>query len=370
METQINKVSVKADHTTKQKQLPHIITTESELKEMLRDYSSTHNLLMPTVVFYNNHMGLAPVEINLDNQYDVWTLEEKDKEKHKNDDVWSADNGKSFTLTKHAMDKITLASGVAFKDSKVVIRELDEESKRVVYIKHNVYWEKPDLSGLVQTGISTGEYSYYEDLARFRYKNNVKATWDIKEMGKIVIPKGGIIHHKGEPITDQIDRRRNFAGGLAESNAKVRAFNEAICEFPKSFAKEELQKPFLLVRVVPDIEGILEENPDLRTAYNANRLGIANLIYGVPQTMQNQILIQSNVETNKLPPNETPVLQLTTDKEPEPKEEPNERTKMLSKIAELLISTGYKPKTQAQTMDDATLKQYMEYLEGLEKKSA
>ncbi|MDR3626942.1 MAG: hypothetical protein P4L45_08925 [Ignavibacteriaceae bacterium] len=272
--------------------LPRIITTEAGLKELSINFSASHNLLIPTAVFYNNYMGLMPVEIILDSRYD--TGDNDNKEKHRNDDVWSADGGETFSLTKHAVDKIALASGVAFKDSKVVIRELDEGTKRVVYIKHNVYWEKPDLSGMMQSGHSTGEYSYYEDIARFRYKQETIVQSDILKDGRIILQKGQVQHKKGDPINDQIESRRNFAGALAESNAKIRAFNEAICEFPKSFTRQELQKPFLLVRVAPNIEGALNENPELRPLYSANVLGIGHLIYGTPQTMPNPVIILGN----------------------------------------------------------------------------
>jgi hypothetical protein len=318
-------------------------------------------------------MTLVPAEVKLDHRWE---------DKYKNDDLWTID-GKTFNLTKVAMSKLSSASGVVYSDSRIAYRELDEITKRVTYIKHNVMWRKTDLSGVDLTGISTGEYSYYEDLARYRHKDD-KYKFEYDKSQNKYVKTNTVIAKKGEPITEQIERRRNFAGSFAETNAKVRAFSEAVCEIPKSFTLEELKKPFLLVRAVANVQHILNQHPELQPVYGAQILGIANIVYGQPQNQTNQILIAP--ETHSLPLNNTQYLPEANkeNEEPEPisgSEKQREYLteadlqkmsldKIVEKAEELMKEADYSPKTPPSRMDREKVKVFVLFLqEELKKKS-
>ncbi|GEM_PF-5699320 len=342
--------------------LPRTINSENELRELIRSLHNTHNIYVPPVVFYNNHMTLVPAEVHLDSKWG---------QGYKNDDIWTID-GTNFNLTKVAMSKLSSASGVVYFDSRIAYRELDPVTKRVTYIKHSVAWRKADLSGVDITGISTGEYSYYEDEARYRYKKDITSN-------------GNVIHKKGEPIIEQIERRRNYAGSLAETNAKVRAFSEAVCEIPKSFTLEELKKPFLLVRAVANVQHILNQHPELQPVYGAQILGIANVIYGTPQTQNNQILVApqppqigtTQVESQlALPEVETKPEQNYSDSVTAQKLEVLTEAQMNKMTKEDLVKhsklymakIGYTPKTPPEKMDDDKIKLFIMFLQEEAKK--
>jgi len=230
------------------------------------------------IVLYGNGLAVSPVEIKFD-------VEIVAKGEVLSQDFWGY--GDKWQLTKHGLDKIANAVGMIWEDSRLVEYRTDENG-RAVYIKHQVAWQRPTTTGIPQRGISTGEYSYYEDLSRLKHKNDV-------------VINGKVVAQKGSPIIEQIEKRRNYSGALAETNAKVRALNESLAELPKSFTKEDIQKKLIVFRPIVDVVGIANQSPELLQIYHAKILGVADMIY---QPIQNNNILVDSRKLNLV--NETP----------------------------------------------------------------
>lgn len=249
-----------------------LIRTKEELLQFVNENNKTYNIYIPPQPIYRNGLALSPVIVKIETDFQ--------ENEFFNTDLWTFDK-KRYVLSKNGLNKIASATGVTFPRSRMVDRIIDEETGRVTFIKHEVMWQRQTPEGILLQGTTTGEYNYYEDFAKLRYK-------------KDVVVNGKIIKKAGEPIMEQIEQRRRFAGSLAETNAKIRGLQEAIPELPKNFTLEELKKPLILFRIVVDVSEIFKSTPELMQVYNAKLLGLADIIYAPPTTLSNQVLIQNS----------------------------------------------------------------------------
>lgn len=283
-------------------------------------------ILFPPAGLFDNGYVMAVIEVWLDTNLPEGAFATTD--------LWSF-NKKDWVLTKHGLDKISRSAGIKFTDTRPILKETDPDTKRATYVKHQVWYQRLSTTGAFENGTATGEYSYYEDVARLRYK-------------KDVVYNGKTVSKKGDPILEQIEKRRNYSGSLAESNAKIRAFAEAISELPKSFNIEELKKkPIVVAQTIVDIEGLLRGNPELQQAYAVKMLGLGDMVYGAP--MNNQILIdQRSMSGSILPP--APDLNLLSPSKDEQPPQEEIKTEELTdqqletEIEDCIKKTGYKGK--------------------------
>jgi hypothetical protein len=318
-----------------------IIRTQEELQKYIA-LNPDKLILATNIALYGNGYAVIPVEIKLN-------AGEDDEKVFATDDVWSFD-GEKFTLTKHGFDKIAGIVGLSFTSSKILQREVDETG-RITYIKHEVVYKRATTTGIDVIGTATGEYNYYEDLARLRYK------YDVKDK------KGNVIKEKGSPNIEMVEKRRNYAGGLAETNAKIRALNEALPELPKSFTKHDLAKTLVAFRVVVDIEGIISQNKALKDIYQAKLLGLSDVIYQ-PAQNQNILVDARKVELTEQSQNATPQppqiqQQITANN--------IETTTLDKEIEELIVAKKYQGKALNvwKDFDEATKQQFLEHLKSI-----
>lgn len=320
-----------------------IIRSAEQLREFITKFAKTNTIVANGIGFYGNGLAVSPVEVRF--HFDA--KKEGKKETFASEDLWGYKD--KWTLGKNGLNKIASAIGLTWISSRIVDTRLDQESGRVNFVKHEVTWRRPTTSGIDQTGISTGEYSYYEDFARLRHKEDVfEKTWNAAESKYVNTSKK--LASKGDPITDQVERRRNYSGSLAETNAKIRALNEALPELPRNWTMEDIKKPLIVFRVVVDIAGIAEMNPALTQVYHAKLLGLADVIYNQP--MQNQILIDQRPQVQQL--NATAKIEdqfgnkeISTTPIPDPQKEPEPEqtlTELDTEIEDLIRATNYKGK--------------------------
>lgn len=88
-----------------------------------------------------------------------------------------------------------------------------------------------------------------------------------------------VLHQKGEPITDLIERRRASSGAVAEASAKRKALIEVFPRLKKPFRLDELKLPIIVGKIIFDKESILKSNPEFKKAYLAKMLELGVSIY-------------------------------------------------------------------------------------------
>lgn len=234
-------------------QLP-AVKNQVELNQALNRLRQTFNVLVPAQMNFSSPMHKVALEaVQLDATVDS---------KKNGIDVYSPDGSDKFTLHYKAANKIAGAAGINWTRSYAAKREVGTDG-RVIYIEHVVEWEVKKINGSTKKGVTTGHYRYEEDKAKLAAN-----------------PK-------------QIETRRRFAEGLAESNAKLRAIFEALEQLPRHFTLEEIRKPFLVPCVVEDLNELAKDDPEIRKMVVANSLGIVDQVFG-PQTQQREVKADPN----------------------------------------------------------------------------
>ena len=235
-------------------QLP-AVKNQVELNLALNKLRQTFNVLVPAQMNFSSPMHKVALEaVQLDATVDS---------KKNGVDIYSPDGSDKFTLHYKAANKIAGAAGINWTRSYAAKREIGNDG-RVIYVEHVVEWEVKKINGSTKKGVTTGHYRYEEDKAKLAAN-----------------PK-------------QIEMRRRFAEGLAESNAKLRAIFEALEQLPRHFTLEELRKPFLVPCVVEDINELAKDDPEIRKMIVANALGIVDQVFG-PQAQQREMKADPNL---------------------------------------------------------------------------
>lgn len=237
-------------------QLP-AVKNQVELNQALDKLRQTFNVLVPAQMNFSSPMHKVALEaVQLDANVDS----------SKNGiDVYSPDGSDKYTLHYKAANKIAGAAGINWTRSYAAKREVGDDG-RVIYVEHVVEWEVKKINGSTKRGVTTGHYRFEEDKAKFSNR-----------------PK-------------QIETRRRFAEGLAESNAKLRAIFEALEQLPRHFTLEEIRKPFLIPCVVEDLNELAKDDPEIRRMIAANALGIMDQVYG-PGSGKQQSKTDANLIT-------------------------------------------------------------------------
>jgi len=253
------------------------------LAQVIQQVKEQSNSLIPEMLNFvkpDIKLGfqLISVDTNLpDETYNIkdttgaWV--KKSKKALSNNDIYSVDGGK-FALHLKKLNEIAQGAGLRIIDSKILMREVDAEG-RATFIKHQVRWEMKQIDGSTKVGVATGEYNYQEDMQRF-----FKASQTADD-------------------NKQIQKRRNYAGALAESNAVSRAIQQALPKLKASYKIEELKKPFLVPCVIQDVTEMLNEHPDLKRAYIAQQLGLTNFLF--PQPTQPSIELEEKQQLTLKP---------------------------------------------------------------------
>jgi hypothetical protein len=226
-------------------QLP-AVKSQVELNQALNRMRQHFNVLVPAQMNFSSLMHKVALEaVQLDATVD---------NKGNGIDIYSPDSSGKYTLHYKAANKIAGAAGINWTKSYAAKRDVGADG-RVIYIEHVVEWEVKKINGSTKKGVTTGHYRYEEDKAKLAAN-----------------PK-------------QIETRRRFAEGLAESNAKLRAIFEALEQLPRHFTIDELRKPFLVPCVVEDLNELAKDDPEIRKMLVANSLGIVDKVFG-PQSQQ------------------------------------------------------------------------------------
>jgi len=215
------------------------VKNQTELNSALQSLKQHFNVLVPAQMNFSSPMHKVALEaVQLDPTVDT---------KGNGIDIFKPAGSPGYTLHYKAANKIGGAAGIIWTKSEVAKRETGKDG-RVTYVEFVVGWEVKKTNGSIKKGLTTGYYRYKEDEAKLDPK--------------------------------QVDARRRFAEGLAESNAKLRAIFEALEQLPRSFSLEEIKKPFLVPCVVEDINELAKDDPEIRKMIAANALGITDKIYG------------------------------------------------------------------------------------------
>ena len=223
----------------KQRALP-VIRSQEELRDALVLFGDRYNVLLPRSLNFPSPLYCLMLEVvHVDNTVnDKWSGE----------DIYSDDNGKTFTLKAKALNRIARAAGVKWVDPRIETREVDPANGRVTFVAMSVGWEIKKLSGAKSEGRASGFYRYAEDVER------------------------------GNPT--HTEERRERAEAHAETNAKIRATYEALDLLPREMTVEQYGKPFVVPVVVEDIAELAKSNPKIAEMLVAHALGITDQVYG------------------------------------------------------------------------------------------
>ena len=235
-------------------QLP-AVKNQVELNQALNKLRVHFNVMVPAQMNFSSPMHKVALEaVQLDANVDS---------KKNGVDIYSPDGSDKYTLHYKAANKIAGAAGINWTKSYAAKRDVGNDG-RVIYVEHVVEWEVKKINGSTKKGVTTGHYRYEEDKAKLGAN-----------------PK-------------QIETRRRFAEGLAESNAKLRAIFEALEQLPRHFTLDELKKPFLIPCVVEDLNELAKDDPEIRKMIVANSLGIVDQVFG-PQAQQREAKSDPNM---------------------------------------------------------------------------
>ena len=212
-----------------------------------RALTKTICLFPETVSFNQSELKYGVAIVSVDTKVD---------DKGNNRDIYRTSNGYALHLNK--LNEIAQTADIRIIDSRISERQVDENG-RVTLVIHTIKWELKSVDGSVKSGEATGKYDYYADQAS-----------------------------KSE---NQTKERRKHAEALAESNARVRAFNMASLKLQNSYTLEELKKPFLIPFVIEDKNELLKDLPldiqiDLKKQVAMKRLGLVDTMYPASQTKQ------------------------------------------------------------------------------------
>jgi hypothetical protein len=73
-------------------------------------------------------------------------------------------DGGKYALHLNKINEIAQASDLKITDSRIIDRKVDNDG-RVTYISHQVSWEMRNIDGSIKSGVATGKYDYYNDVA-------------------------------------------------------------------------------------------------------------------------------------------------------------------------------------------------------------
>ncbi len=252
-----------------------VIKENNQLTKFLDTVKQTMIPLVPEMMnFVKPELKLGFQKITVETTFGEYTDGGGTKRKQKsNRDIYEVDGGR-YSLHLSKLNEIAQAAGLKITDSKPIERQNDPKDGRVSFIKHQMKWELRAIDGSIKSGAVTGEYSYEED----KHRNFKEA---------------------------QINKRRNFAGSLAESNCMARVINKAISKLPQSFTLTELKKPFLVPCVIEDYSEMLKKYPEMEKAYIAQKIGLAGFLMSTPEQLSNEIH-KAHEDYEKEPVNEEP----------------------------------------------------------------
>ena len=206
--------------------------------------------LFPETVSFNQSelkYGVAVVSVDTTNLVDG-----------NNRDIYSTSNGYALHLNK--LNEIAQTAGIRIIDSRISERQTDENG-RVILVIHTIKWQLKSVDGSIKEGEATGKYDYYAD--------------------------------QDSKTDKQTKQRRKHAEALAESNARVRAFNMASLKLQNSYSLAELKKPFLIPFVIEDKNELLKDLPaemqiELKKQVAMKKLGLLDTMYpGAPKQIEN-----------------------------------------------------------------------------------
>jgi hypothetical protein len=237
-----------------------VVSSQRELNDALKKYFTPdkYNLLVPPAMnFSSPYHRVALVPVFCDTAVDEYG---------NGRDIWKPGDSKEYTFHLAFLNKLAGTSNLIWTDSRVLVYEKSEEDGRVERIEHQVKWtvQKPD--GSWRHGTTVGHYNYKEDQNRFSKR-----------------PK-------------QVERRRNFASSLAESNAKTRAIFEALDGIYRQYSMEDLKKPFLVPRVVEDYRDLIGDDPEAKRMYLAHIFKQADKLSGVSPSATESKQIEAPAE--------------------------------------------------------------------------
>ena len=227
-----------------------VISSNEQLHRFVEEVKAITIPLFPdTLNFVRPEFKLSATVVSVDTNVDKYG---------NNRDIYKTENGQ-YALHLSKLNEIAKAAGLQITDSRILERKIDEQG-RVVYILHQVKGYVKGIDGSIKEDVATGKYDYYRDLDKYSSEKQVKS-------------------------------RRGHAEALAESNAKTRLFNKLVTKLPQSFTMQELQKPFLVPCVIEDKNELLKDlDPEtqrqIKAEYARKQLGIAETIYGAPQSRQ------------------------------------------------------------------------------------
>jgi hypothetical protein len=275
------------------------VKNQAELNTALQSLKQHFNVLVPAQMNFSSPMHKVALEaVQLDATVDA---------KGNGIDIFKPAGSPGYTLHYKAANKIGGAAGIIWTKSEVAKRETGKDG-RVTYVEFVVGWEVKKTNGSIKKGLTTGYYRYEEDSAKLS--------------------------------PEQVNARRRFAEGLAESNAKLRAIFEALEQLPRSFSIEEIKKPFLVPCVVEDINELAKDDPEIRKMIVANALGITDKVYGEKSQKPDMNLIHN--ATAEVIEEHTPIAPIQESPEEKFRREMREKStdEREKKLAELLKQKG------------------------------
>lgn len=241
-------------------QLP-AVKSQEQLSQALGRMKDSFNLLVPAQMNFSSPLHKVSLEaVQLDPTVD---------DKGNGVDFYRPGRSGGFTLHYKAINKLAAASGVQLTDGRIVKRDVDKDG-RATYVEYSIKWSVKRVNGSIRTGESTGTYK-----------------WEEERRG---------------PNLNQAEQARRFAEQRAESNAKVRAFFEALDMLPRSFTPQEMAKPFLVPCVVEDLTDLIRDDPEAKRMVVAHALGMTESVFG-----------PSSVQQVALPPAEIPQAEVVSE---------------------------------------------------------
>lgn len=222
-------------------QLP-AVKNQEQLSQALGRLKDTFNLLVPAQMNFSSPLHKVSLEaVQLDPKID---------DKGNGVDFYRPGKSGGFTLHYKAINKLAAASGVQLTNGRIVKREVDKDG-RTTYVEYSIQWSVKRVNGSIRQGESTGTYK-----------------WEEERRG---------------PNLNMAEQARRFAEQRAESNAKVRAFFEALDMLPRSFNPAEMAKPFLVPCVVEDLTDLIRDDPEAKRMVLAHSLGMTGEVFGPVQ---------------------------------------------------------------------------------------
>jgi len=219
--------------------LPAVKTQDELQRALARFQPEQFNVMIPPAMNFSGMHKVAFELVYINTAVDA---------KHNGSEIYSVDGGKTYTFHAKAANKIAAAAGISWTHSEAVSPAEYDSQGQVLRLTHSVGWSIKRPNGMLRTGVSTGFYNYKQDLTRF-----------------------------GDA---QAKSRRNFAGQLAEANAKYRAIFDALDQLPRQLTMDEMKKPFIVPCVTEDWMDLIKGDPETKRMVVAHAMGIKENIFG------------------------------------------------------------------------------------------